>query len=79
MESLLLKYGYTLLFLGSTPIGSMVVGTLAEHQGVQVALAEMALLCSIGAAAGLVYMNRIRRGPDADAVTAHGPEPATAC
>ena len=33
---------YTLLFLGSTPIGSMIVGTLAEQQGVRVAIAEMA-------------------------------------
>lgn len=52
---------YTLLFLGSTPIGSMVVGFLAEQQGVQVALAEMALLCSVGVAAGLLYLARLRR------------------
>ena len=37
---------YTLLFLGSTPIGSMIVGTLAEQQGVQIAIAEMALCCA---------------------------------
>jgi MFS family permease len=54
---------YTLLFLGSTPIGSMVVGTLAEHQGVQVAVAEMALVCGIGVAASLVYLARLRREP----------------
>jgi len=49
---------YTLLFLGSTPIGSMVVGTLAEHQGVQVAIGEMALVCMIGVAAAAVYARR---------------------
>ncbi|MGE3270561.1 MAG: MFS transporter [Chloroflexota bacterium] len=50
---------YTLLFLGSTPIGSMIVGTLAEHQGVQIAVAEMAMFCMVGVAAGLVYMRRV--------------------
>lgn len=70
---------YTLLFLGSTPIGSMIVGTLAEHQGVQVALAEMALGCSIGVGLGLVYMSRVRSTFAADdlaAAAAREPAPA---
>ena len=45
---------HTLLFLGSTPIGSMIVGTLAEQQGVRVAIAEMAAACAIGVIAGLI-------------------------
>jgi MFS family permease len=52
---------YTLLFLGSTPIGSMVVGTLAEQQGVQVAIAEMAALCMVGVLGGLLYLTRVRK------------------
>ncbi|HLZ69537.1 MAG TPA: MFS transporter [Dehalococcoidia bacterium] len=51
---------YTLLFLGSTPIGSLVIGTLAERQGVQLAVAEMALLCLLGVAAALLYLRRTR-------------------
>jgi MFS family permease len=51
---------HTLLFLGSTPIGSMIVGTLAEKQGVQVVIAEMAVACSIGVIAALVYLSRVR-------------------
>jgi MFS family permease len=58
---------YTLLFLGSTPIGSMVVGTLAEHQGVQVAISEMALVCIAGVAAAAVYARRSGRPARADA------------
>jgi MFS family permease len=52
---------YTLLFLGSTPIGSMVVGTLAEHQGVQVAIAEMAVACMVGVLGGLFYLSKVRQ------------------
>jgi len=51
---------YTLLFLGSTPIGSLVVGTLADRQGVQPAVAEMAGLCLLGVVAGLFYLRRTR-------------------
>jgi MFS family permease len=51
---------YTLLFLGSTPIGSMIVGTLAEKQGVRAAIAEMATVCAVGVIAGLIYASRVR-------------------
>lgn len=47
---------YTMLFLGSTPIGSIVLGTLAEHQGVRVAVGEIAVLCGLGTLAGLLYI-----------------------
>lgn len=51
---------HTLLFLGSTPIGSMIVGTLAEQQGVRIAIAEMAALCALGVVVGFVYVSRVR-------------------
>jgi MFS family permease len=51
---------YTLLFMGSTPVGSMIVGTLAEQQGVQVAIAEMAVACMVGVLGGLLYLTRVR-------------------
>jgi MFS family permease len=69
---------YTLLFLGSTPIGSMVVGTLAEKQGVQVAIAEMAVLCLLGVTAGLVYLSRVRGQFSTDAGAPPTPEVAAA-
>ncbi|MFN8635347.1 MAG: MFS transporter [Chloroflexota bacterium] len=68
---------YTLLFLGSTPIGSMIVGTLAEKQGVQVAIAEMASVCMVGVVVGLFYLLRVRKqltDPNAPAET---PAPGT--
>lgn len=56
---------YTMLFLGSTPIGSLVLGTLAERQGVQVAIAEVAVLCALGTFGGWLYIRRQRaRLPD---------------
>jgi MFS family permease len=51
---------YMLLFMGSAPIGSLVVGTLAEQQGVRVAIAEMAGICLLGVAAALLYLRRMR-------------------
>jgi MFS family permease len=70
---------YTLLFLGSTPIGSMVVGTLAEQQGVQTAIAEMAVLCIVGTLGGLLYLIRVRQQLHAsDAARALGVQPAVA-
>lgn len=55
---------YTMLFLGSTPIGSVVLGTLAEHQGVQVAVGEIAVICGLGTLAGLLYIRRQRTPED---------------
>lgn len=51
---------YMLTFMGSAPIGSMVVGTLAEKQGVQLAVADMSGICFLGIAAALLYLRRIR-------------------
>ena len=66
---------HTLLFLGSTPIGSMIVGTLAEKQGVQVAIAEMAAVCMVGVIGGLVYLSRVRGrlAPEGEPVLAAEP------
>ena len=49
---------YMLLFMGSTPIGSLVIGTLAERQGVRIAIAEAALVCMLGTVVGLLYIRR---------------------
>ncbi len=56
---------YTLLFMGSTPIGSLVIGTLAEHQGVRLAIFELALVCAAGVVAGYLYI-RARASEPAD-------------
>jgi MFS family permease len=50
---------YTLLFAGTTPIGSLLVGLLAEHGGVQLAVAETAGVCCLGVAAAFVLIRRM--------------------
>jgi MFS family permease len=52
---------YTTLFLGSTPIGSLVLGSLAQHQGVRLAVGEVAVLCGLGTIAGLLYARAHRQ------------------
>lgn len=47
---------YTLLFMGTTPIGSLVLGALAAHQGVRPAIAEVAIISGLGTLAGLLYV-----------------------
>jgi MFS family permease len=58
---------YTLLFMGSTPFGSLIVGGLADRLGVQPAIAAMGLVCILGVAAGLIYLrhnhDRLRPEP----------------
>jgi MFS family permease len=54
---------YTLVFLGSTPIGSLVIGWLADHQGVQTAIAEVSVVCALGIGAALFYLNTQRSEP----------------
>jgi hypothetical protein len=51
---------YTLLFAGTTPIGALVVGALAERIGVQDALATMAGICLLGVGSALVYHHHAR-------------------
>src|SRR5262249_41079190 len=45
---------YTLLFLGSTPIGALIIGGLASAFGIQAAIVLMAAVCALGVAAGLI-------------------------
>lgn len=51
---------YTLLFAGTTPIGSLLIGILAEKTGVPAMVSEMAGLCALGVLAGLWYARRRR-------------------
>jgi len=53
---------YALLFIGSTPLGSLLVGTLAEHQGIRVAIIELSVVCMVGAGLSLWVAVRMRRG-----------------
>lgn len=46
---------WTLLFLGTTPFGSLLTGAVAERLGVPFAITLSALLCLVGAAAGFAY------------------------
>jgi predicted MFS family arabinose efflux permease len=50
----------TLLFVGSTPLGSLIVGGMAESAGVQPTVAAMGMLCMLGVAASLVYLRHSR-------------------
>jgi MFS family permease len=46
---------YTLLFAGTTPIGGLLTGLMAEHWGIQWTLGIEAAICSVGVIAGLTY------------------------
>jgi len=54
---------YTLLFAGTTPIGSALVGLLAEKTGVAAMIMEMAGLCALGVVAALWYARHRRSVP----------------
>jgi MFS family permease len=49
---------YQLLFAGTTPFGSLIVGGLAQRGGVQQALGIVAGVCGLGVVAGYLYMKR---------------------
>ena len=49
-----------LLFAGTTPIGSLVIGTMAEQFGVQAAVVGMATVCLAGVLAAAYYAQRQR-------------------
>jgi MFS family permease len=49
---------YTMSFLGLTPLGSLVIGTLASHIGVAVTLTIGGVLCIL---AGLYFSTRLSR------------------
>jgi MFS family permease len=50
----------TLLFMGSTPIGSLIVGGMAQDAGVQPTVATMGGICVLGVVAALLYQYRVR-------------------
>jgi MFS family permease len=54
---------YLLLFLGTTPIGSVIIGQMAEKIGVQETILAMAGICLVGILAGLVYACRVVSKP----------------
>ncbi len=49
---------YQLLFAGTTPFGSLIIGVLAERSGVQWAVAIVAVVCGFGVIAALFYLRR---------------------
>jgi MFS family permease len=49
---------YQLLFAGTTPFGSLIIGGLAERYGVQPATAIVAGVCALGVVAALLYLWR---------------------
>jgi MFS family permease len=63
---------YMLLFSGTTPIGSLVVGYVADHGGVSVAVAGMALVCLAGVAGALFFLRASRSRMLSDATLLGG-------
>ena len=49
---------YQLLFAGSTPIGSVIFGWLADHLGVPQATFIVGTCCAVGVMAGLLFVRR---------------------
>ncbi len=73
---------YMLLFAGTTPLGSVIVGILADHQGVARAIVELGGICALGVIVALLYLRatRARLAPDGVApdpvVSQPAPKPA---
>ena len=68
---------YQLLFAGTTPLGSLIIGVLAEHWGVQRATMLVATACGLGVLLALAYLRRVaaRLLPDGATVAREtGPE-----
>jgi MFS family permease len=62
---------YTLLFMGTTPIGGAVTGFLADSLGVTTTLALEACICLLATLVGMLYLNRARGArPATDATLA---------
>jgi predicted MFS family arabinose efflux permease len=49
---------HTLLFIGTTSVGSFTIGTLSEHFGVQAAMLASAGLCALGVVLAVLYARR---------------------
>jgi MFS family permease len=52
---------YTLLFMGTTPIGGAVTGLLADRWGITLTLALEAGLCLVATLIGALYLRSMRR------------------
>src|SRR6202140_1002187 len=71
---------YSMMFLGMSPLGSLVAGALAEHVGAPVTVAIGGLVACLG---GMIFMRKwpAMRGPARDLLTAQGmispPSPPT--
>ena len=62
---------YTLLFMGTTPIGGAITGFLADSLGVTTTLALEACVCLLATLLGMLYLSRARgRQPATDATLA---------
>jgi len=59
---------YTLLFMGTTPIGGAITGFLADNVGVTTTLAIEASICLLATIVGLVYLRWARRKNAGEAV-----------
>lgn len=64
---------YMLLFGGTTPLGGLIIGILAERQGIQRAQVEVSVICILGVILGLIYAYRQRTRLAPDAVPARQP------
>jgi MFS family permease len=62
---------FTLLWIGTTPVGSLTVGTLGEHVGVPPAIAASAGLSALGVVAALIYAHRQQTPFDAALAQTH--------
>jgi MFS family permease len=64
---------YMLLFGGTTPLGGLLVGGLAQRQGIQRAQIEVAIVCLLGVVLGVYYAYRQRTRLEPDAPPAARP------
>jgi len=53
---------YTTVFVGSTPVGGLVIGSIASRYGVDVSLAVGGVACIIAGVAAIAWLRRIRAG-----------------
>lgn len=54
---------YSLLFMGTTPIGGLIIGVLAESVGVQLTVALLAVGCGAGVLIAIIYARWMRHRP----------------
>ncbi|MBN1565332.1 MAG: MFS transporter [Anaerolineae bacterium] len=57
---------YILMFVGSTPLGSLVIGALSDHIGVQATLLICSVLCLIGVGIATLYWRKPHPATDSN-------------